>query len=746
MEMLKGAKFVRLMSEKTDKYVSANAFNDHISLSCLDPDNNDLCWCVELVDQNSPDVVAFKSYQTGKYLAATKGGRIVQSDDLFEWMPVNEGSHIKLKTRTAGSYLRVDIDFYQSDILTLCSDVIARDIDDECSFMWMVDVLDAEMSSRFSSVYLPDSLGGSSLRSELVEEGTSSVPIQTLTSGRRLNCNRWNVLALILKATIRLKLLLTETYKIQERMKLHCGLFPSDYEFERDTLVQLWMAAGYLKDERMEEYGGRYFDILSNKQLIVFSRIDNSSGERMYLTNVPDETLQSKDSDLCTILKDEHMIDEGAKSWHVSLVSNDIDQDIFTTLKRFKELKTLLFVRNYGPSLERVPSDIFLALPSMEALDLSGSHITELPSSIGNLRQLRYLNLSFTLIESLPETIGRLKELQTLNLVGCKQLYALPKAFKKLVNLRHLCFDVLGQLSFMPKGIGCLTQLRTLTAFIVDDCNIRELGYMNNLTGSCCISGLQNVASHEPKESVLHNKVHLTKLQLRWNEYDGCYQNFDFDASYLEPHSCLEELQMLYYPNSKLPGWIREEKYKRLNNVTLRKCNIHELDACLGRLPNLKRLAIIQLDRVETINHSTRAYFREVSFPRLEKLIIDGMYNLTSWIGVDLWDFPLLSELSIKDCPIIRILPFLPFLCSLKVLEIVDCSELESLSDRKLKLPEKLETLTVDDCPLLNENYFYGEDAQWDKIKHVRHIWFDLEDLHSLSTAPGTSLNFCEHF
>ena len=42
------------------------------------------------------------------------------------------------------------------------------------------------------------------------------------------------------------------------------------------------------------------------------------------------------------------------------------------------------------------------------------------------------------MLESLPETICDLHNLQTLNVIGCDNLYTLPRAMNKLINLRHL--------------------------------------------------------------------------------------------------------------------------------------------------------------------------------------------------------------------------------------------------------------------------------------------------------------------
>ncbi|KAK9725944.1 hypothetical protein RND81_05G179200 [Saponaria officinalis] len=755
MEFFKGAKFVRLRNEQ-NKYMVAHEDEEKVRQSRKGASNY-AWWFVESVHRKQ-NAIRLKNRQTGKYLGASDAPfllgmtakRVIQtsllpprsgSDTCVDWTPIKEGTRIKLRTR-GGDFLRANAGPPPWKNSITHDSVYIND--SLSSFLWFLDVVDLKSADAASEIQ-------SSYNSSSANQGASFIEARILDARNKLsftkdmgksagplNHNRWKILALVIKAIVKLRLLLSEAYKVQEKMKLHCCLLPSDYEFERDELIQLWMAAGYLSNERMEVYGRRYFQILLNKQMILFSGSDTSSGERKYLTNVPYETLQSQDADMFTILKDEFMAVEEMNAWHVSFVSDDINQTTFETLKRCKELRSLLFIRDYGPSLERVPSDIFLALHGLEALDLSGSHITELPSSIGNVRQLRYLNLSFTLIESLPESISSLHELQTLNLEGCKRLYALPKGFKKLVSLRHLYFDVLGQLSLMPRGIGGLTQLRTLSSFIVDNedgCNIRELRCLNNLCGSCCISGLQNV-TQDTSELLLLDKL-LTHLQLRWSEYDSVDQNWNYvDVSFLEPHPCLEELQMLYYPCTKLPWWICKEEYTRLNSITLRNCQSIVLDIRLGRLPNLRYLYIIQMNRVETIDDSIHALPGEVSFPKLEKLTIDGMFSLISWTGVKSGDFPLLSELSIKHCPRIIKLHFLPFLGSLELLEIVDCTMLESLSNQEL--PNKLQTLMVDDCPLLNERYF-GEGAEWCKIKHVQNIWFDLEDMHSLSADYADS-------
>ncbi|KMT07504.1 hypothetical protein BVRB_6g151180 [Beta vulgaris subsp. vulgaris] len=558
---------------------------------------------------------------------------------------------------------------------------------------------------------------------------------------------RWKVLALLLRSRAKIRLMLANMYKSREKMKLYCHLFPSDYEFDRDTLVQLWMAMGFSSRRCAEDFCKRYFDILLKEQHILFSRIDLLTGRKMYIVDqykiTPPlngiQTIRNEDNlDDFTLLEDENTC--GPKSCHISLVANDnINQTTFEKLKSFgNELKSLLFIRKHGSSLKKLPSNLFLSFELLHALDLSGSQIIELPTSIGNVRQLHYLDLSFTLIESLPECIDRLHQLQTLKLGGCKHLFELPKGMKELICLRYLDFDVLGQLSFLPKGIGALTELQMLSAFIVDDseegCSIRELKTMNNLSGSFCISGLKNVSFDDFDEAGLQHKKYVTHLQLRWNELQIYSTEDQLNAYYiidkLNLSENLTDLQITCFPGLTFSPWVKWREHGKLVSITLLKCENKDLALSLGLLPNLKYLNIIHMNRVREIDILFRGVCESnyAAFPKLEKLEIDCMFSIECWTDVSCDDFQLLSKLIIKRCPKLIRLPFLPHLQSLKHLEISYCTVFECLPNETL--PASLETLIIDDCPLLNKR-FAREGEDWHKIKHVSNIWIDLEDICS---------------
>ncbi|KAL6190434.1 hypothetical protein ACLB2K_036831 [Fragaria x ananassa] len=474
-----------------------------------------------------------------------------------------------------------------------------------------------------------------------------------------------------------------------KRLFLYCTLFPFGYEFSKDELVQLWIAEGFIRErpkQRMEDTATEHFNSLVKEGFFVFSRCDFTMDFVSLLSALPDHPsnfLYKVNPRKHSLLEDTissgnyfKAVDgqlDGASPMtrHLSLIGEDIDGMDFGILQNFKHLRTLHMLSCRGSSMKHVYRDLCFTLTFLKTLNLSGTLISELPSSIGNVKSLRYIDASHTPIARLPESINALHNLQTIKLRGCIHFVQLPKGMKKLSNLRHIDLDIIRQLDCMPRHLGNLTNLQTLPAFLVGrdhGCRVGELKNLNDLKGSFNISRLEIVLSkEEAEEAALIYKKCIHRLELRWSDMSVEYARQEKILECLQPHSSLKELQIQQYSGFILPTWISNPSFTDLVAITLYRCRNCKLLPCMGQLPALKYLSIIEVNEVEEINHQ---FLRHVpvdhAFPKLESLEIDIMLNVKVWKDVQMGDFPSLIKLTVDTCPEILTIPPISCLKSLK--------------------------------------------------------------------------------
>ncbi|GFQ02640.1 putative disease resistance protein at3g14460 [Phtheirospermum japonicum] len=518
----------------------------------------------------------------------------------------------------------------------------------------------------------------------------------------------------------------------------HCALFLSDCEFEKDKLIQMWIAEECIENEEteiMEDVANLYFNELVSEEVIIPSKFDHLYRQLNYKVNTSKiSTWFSKQGNYLRI--GEGGLDKiSGEALHLVWHCKRLDQTLFDALKNLKHLRTLLILVQSSVLIKHLPNDSFLGLKLLRTLDLSCTHILELPGSIRLLEELRYLDISESPIKRLPESIECLHFLQTLKLRGCFGISSLPNGLGRLINLRHLDLNIVGQLEFMPSGMGNLVKLQTLQAFIVgknDGCGIKELKNMNDITGSFCISKLENVPStEEAKKAALSNKKRIDKLELRWQDY-GNYKSQDTAEilECLQPHFHLQELQITHYGGLRLPSWISNPSYIDLASITLYKCINCDILPSIGKLPSLKILHIVEMNTLRNINTLfCRDYGIQGSnaFPKLEKLTLENMLNLEEWTELEDGDFPCLSHISLRHCPKLSVLPSFSCLCSLQNLEINYCMQLISLPEGLF--PASLESLIVKGCPRINERCLKDGGQDWFKIADVKNVWIDFEKI-----------------
>jgi hypothetical protein len=90
-----------------------------------------------------------------------------------------------------------------------------------------------------------------------------------------------------------------------------------------------------------------------------------------------------------------------------------------------------------GNHLINIPSELG-QLSSLQTLNLSSNHLISIPPELGQLSSLRMLDLSFNQLSGLPPELGQLSSLQTLDLSFNRWLSGLPPELSQLSSLQKL--------------------------------------------------------------------------------------------------------------------------------------------------------------------------------------------------------------------------------------------------------------------------------------------------------------------
>uniref|UniRef100_A0A2N9EI29 Rx N-terminal domain-containing protein n=1 Tax=Fagus sylvatica TaxID=28930 RepID=A0A2N9EI29_FAGSY len=277
----------------------------------------------------------------------------------------------------------------------------------------------------------------------------------------------------------------------------------------------------------------------------------------------------------------------------------------------------------------------------------------------------------------------------------------LPRDINKLVKLKHLEIGG-GSLTHMPCGLGQLTDLHTLSLFVVGSVaringGLKELHELNKLSGNLSIVNLRHGkdAALECKVANLKAKQRLDGLRLYWIREDIDEAGVGYDEMSLEalqPQPNLKALLLMDYGGVRFPSWV-------LSLTNLVKFDLYSCNKCqhlppLDHFSSLKSLTLESLDSIEYIDKSEEGLSDSSFLPSLKKLEIEHCPNLKGWwrgrrdsveeIGITTpitskplnYSFPRLLELEIWNCPQLTYMPLFPYLekltlwkCSLKALE-----------------------------------------------------------------------------
>ncbi|KAJ3678631.1 hypothetical protein LUZ60_002434 [Juncus effusus] len=527
---------------------------------------------------------------------------------------------------------------------------------------------------------------------------------------------------------------------------LYCSLFPKDYVYETDRLIELWIAAGYIEskgNKTLEEIAYNYVQELRERSFFdpiyrfpglelqkKFKMHDmvhdlarrNSANEiysieRCEQCDPPDEVLHFY---LENYHESENQLNLNNVAKLRTLVLKFKSGSNYIDLSEAKRLRTLKLQDDTSSENALLPHFVFpkhlrflelscaigapldISLSSLyhlERLNLNlNNSIIEL-EALQNLINLQYLSLSNCTIERFPESLGLICNLRTLCIIGCTQS-VFPETIGNLIQLQNLVIHDCKQLCYLPESLCNLSDLTTLR--LTECWKITKLpndiGNLTNLHSLMIWStGINYLPSSFNKLKVFPQSKVIISMRLdgvpdtiRWftdfHNFKGALSisNVGHIFSLEDARNC--NLISKPFMEKLLISWGKVDLLLAANKLAVK---IKNKDESMKKKKIARKLLDKDMDL--WILESLQPH------PNLKYLEIREYPNpvFPGWMG-DQLSCASLKELHITSCTNITYLPSFGNLGSLTHLKIKYCYKLNTIS--RDSLPSQLQSLTIGSC------------------------------------------------
>ncbi|XP_026428094.1 uncharacterized protein LOC113323962 [Papaver somniferum] len=448
------------------------------------------------------------------------------------------------------------------------------------------------------------------------------------------------------------------------------SLFPKDWKFDRETLIQMWMAEGFLdqpsnrgNQNSLEDIGNDYFSSLLSCSLfenVEYDELGDIITFKMH-NYVHDFALsvvgrhevivlnesEYEKSDRSEILRLQLVLDEGRLESSRAILLRGI------------KLRTIFCGCNLGWTLE-------MNSPKLRVIHLAGVCKFTIPDDYRN--HLRYLHLTDCGIRKTD--VSKLYLLQTLNLFKCRNVNSFLRKIGSLQFLRHLSISG-SSVEVLPKSI---VKLRNLQSLDISHLPISELP--DSINDICSLRRLKFHNCHNLK-ALPSNLGSLTQLRSLDLEGTGITELPDSVSQICN----LKRLNFRYCKNLKaLPSNLGA--LTQLRSLNLEGSGITELPDSICRIYNLERLEFSNCSELKALPHDIGA------LTQLRSLNLEGtgIIELPESLTSNLWKF---ESVNINRLEVL--MPFLvrkiggvehlAGLISLRVLEIRYLDYVKGLED-----------------------------------------------------------------
>uniref|UniRef100_A0A0D9XQH8 NB-ARC domain-containing protein n=1 Tax=Leersia perrieri TaxID=77586 RepID=A0A0D9XQH8_9ORYZ len=447
------------------------------------------------------------------------------------------------------------------------------------------------------------------------------------------------------------------------------SLFPEDYPISRESLVRLWIAEGFVlsKENNTPEVVAEanlmeliYRNMLQIKENDELGRVNTCTMHdivRDLALSIAKEEKFGSANDFGTMIH----IDRDVRR----LSSYEWKDSTAATAPKFKlpRLRTLVSLGAISSSTYMLES-ILSESSYLTVLELQDSEITQLPKSIGNMFNLRYIGLRRTKVKSLPDSVEKLSNLYTLDIKQTK-IEKLPRGIAKIKKLRHLLADRYDDEKHSefryfkgvqaPKDLSNLEELQTLETVEASKDLAEQLKklmqlrsvWIDNISSADC-QNIFSTLSTMPLLSCLllsardeneplcfetlqpmSKELHRLIIRGQWAKGTLDYPIFRSHSTHLK-YLALSSCNLGEDPLGMLASHLSSLTYLRLNNMHSAKTLVLDAEA----FPHLKTLVLKQMPDVNQIKIMDGALpciegLYIVSLPKLDK-VPQGIENLNS--------------------------------------------------------------------------------------------------------------------
>ncbi|KAL6658284.1 hypothetical protein ACP70R_003870 [Stipagrostis hirtigluma subsp. patula] len=228
---------------------------------------------------------------------------------------------------------------------------------------------------------------------------------------------------------------------------LYLSIFPEDFKIKRKHIVRRWVAEGFSRDMQhmiAEQVGDKHFDELLDRSMTLASEGENHG-------NIDSCVLHDLIREICiSKAREENLVftlEEGCSLGgtqgairHLTISSNwKRDKEMMQRTLDLSHVRSLTVFGEWRSFFISSKMRFLRVLDLEHTIGLRDHHLDQ----IGELLHLRFLSLRGCQgIFELPSSLGNLRQLQTLDVRGTR-LWALPTAVTKLQKLQylHACID-----------------------------------------------------------------------------------------------------------------------------------------------------------------------------------------------------------------------------------------------------------------------------------------------------------------